>query len=171
MYRNTTKSGSQASRLHKLQSALNVVFIALAMSVLAIQPAKTSVATDVVSIVHLWADGFNRADGRAIAASCAEQASIVDDFPPHEWSGTGACARWFTDFQTFAQRADVTDAVVAIDEPGHVDVTADAAYVVAPVTLTYRAKGKPAKLKGIITVVLHQRTGSWHITALTWADL
>jgi ketosteroid isomerase-like protein len=124
-----------------------------------------------VSIVHLWAAGFNKADGKLIAASCAEQAAIVDDFPPHEWSGPGACARWFTDFQAFAKQAEITDAIVAVDKAGHVDLTADAAYVVAPVTLTYRAKGKPVKLNGIIAVVLRQQAGSWHITALTWADL
>ena len=146
-------------------------FMTLAISALAVQPTVAGVETDVVSIVHQWAQGFNKGDGKSIAESCAEQAFIVDDFPPHEWSGTGACTRWLTDFQIFAKQAAITDAVISVGKPGHVDVTADVAYVVAPVTLTYQAMGKPAKLSGIITVVLRKGAASWRITALTWADL
>src|SRR4051794_13567397 len=97
----------------------------LAISALPVQTTVAGGETDVVSIVHQWAQGFNKGDEKSIAESCAEHASLVDDFPPHEWSGTGACTRWLADFQIFARQAAITDAVIAVGKPGHVDVTAD----------------------------------------------
>ena len=101
--------------------------ILVAISVLAVEATAAGVAADVTSVVHQWADGFNKADLRLIAASCADEASVVDDFPPHEWNGAEACTRWFEDFRAFARRADITDAVITVGEPGHVDITADVA--------------------------------------------
>jgi hypothetical protein len=37
--------------------------------------------------------------------------------------------------------------------------------------LVYRVKGEPAKLDGIITIVLRKDAANWRITSLTWADV
>jgi hypothetical protein len=56
----------------------------------------------VLAAVHQFIGGFNKGDANAIRAACAEETSILDDFPPHEWHGTGACSKWFSDFQSMA---------------------------------------------------------------------
>jgi len=147
------------------------LLISLAISLLAVEVAAASVETELTSVVQQWADGFNKANAELIAASCADEASVVDDFPPHEWKGAGACTRWFTDFQAFATRVNIADAVITVGEPGHVDITGDVAYVVTPMKLAYRSKGKPASLDGIVTIILRNGAAGWRITSVTWADV
>ena len=145
--------------------------IALAIAVLAVRPATASTKTDVMSVVHQWADGFNKGDVKSIAASCADQTSVIDDFPPHEWHGAGACSKWFGDFQTFAKAAEIAEPTIAIGKIWHIDVTSEVAYVVASAALTYQKKGNPAKLGATITAILQKGAVAWHVTALTWSDL
>ena len=149
---------------------MHKLFIALVVSALAVGSATADVQADVMSVVRQWADGFNKSDVKSIKASCADQASVVDDFPPHEWHGAGACSKWFDDFQTFATQAEITAPLIAVGAPWHVDVTGEIAYVVAPATLIYKKKGKPAELVGIVTLVLHRGPADWRITSLTWSD-
>ncbi len=149
---------------------MHKLFVALVVSALAVGSATADVQADVMAVVRQWADGFNKGDVKSMTASCADQAAVVDDFPPHEWHGAGACSKWFNDFQTFAKQAEITDPVIAVGTPWHIDVTGEIAYVVAPATLIYRKKGKPAELVGIITVVLNNGTANWRITSLTWSD-
>jgi hypothetical protein len=37
--------------------------------------------------IHQWVDGINKGDMKAATAACADQTSIIADFPPHEWHG------------------------------------------------------------------------------------
>jgi ketosteroid isomerase-like protein len=108
---------------------------------------------------------------KSIAGSCADQSSVIDDFPPHEWHGAGACSKWFGDFQTFAKAAEIADPTIAIGKIWHIDVTGEVAYVVASATLAYQKKGNPAKLRAIITAILQKGAVDWRITALKWSDL
>jgi hypothetical protein len=74
----------------------------------------------------------------------ADQTSILDEFPPHEWHGTGACAKWISDFDTDAKKNGITDGVVTLSNPSHVNITSDRAYVVIPANYTFKQKGKPS---------------------------
>jgi len=95
----------------------------------AVASAQTpgSAQTAVFAAVHQFVDGFNKGDMKVMAASCAEQASILDEFPPHEWHGAGACAKWAADYDADAKKNGITDGVVTISAPTHVDVTGDRA--------------------------------------------
>jgi len=146
------------------------LFIALAIAVLAAAPASATDKTEVMGVVHLWVDSFNKGDLKAMAATCTDDAAIIDDFPPHEWHGPGACARWSSDFEAFVKSGDDTERVVTVGKPWHLDVTADRAYVVAPTTYSYKAKGKPVLEKGIVTVALQKGAVGWRITGWAWAD-
>ena len=95
----------------------------------AVASAQTpgSAQTAVFAAVHQFVDGLNKGDMKVMAASCAEQASILDEFPPHEWHGAGACAKWAADYDADAKKNGITDGVVTISAPTHVDVTGDRA--------------------------------------------
>jgi hypothetical protein len=47
--------------------------------------------------VRQFVDGFNKSDIEMAQAACADQTFIIDDFPPHEWRGSGAISKWFHD--------------------------------------------------------------------------
>jgi ketosteroid isomerase-like protein len=145
-------------------------FIALTVFVLVAGSAAATDKTDVMSVVHQWVDAFNKGDMQSMGAACADQASIIDDFPPHEWHGAGACSKWSSDFQAFTHAAVITDPIVTVGKPWHIDVTADRAYVVAPTTFSFKQKGKPVKEAGIITVTLQKSAAVWRMTGWAWAD-
>lgn len=80
--------------------------------------------TDAMAPVHQFIDGFNKGDLKAAIAACADEASVIDDFPPHEWQGTG-CRKWADDFDALTKKEGITDARMVLGKPLHVDVTDD----------------------------------------------
>jgi ketosteroid isomerase-like protein len=151
------------NRVHRMLAALLLAAFASAQTS---GPAQTA----VLATVHKFVDGFNKGDIKMIVATCAEQTSILDEFPPHEWHGTGACAKWVSDFDADAKKNGITDGVVTLSKPSHVDVTADLAYVVIPANYTFKQKGKPVSEAGsIITLTLQKSQSGWRITGWSWA--
>lgn len=126
--------------------------------------------TAVMAVVNQFTDAFNKGDTKSAAATCAEQTSIIDEFPPHEWHGAGGCAKWMADYDADAKKNGITDGNVKLSTPKHVDVTADRAYVVVPADYTYKMKGKPVKeTASLLTVALQKSTSGWKITGWSWS--
>jgi len=145
------------------------MFIALSLAVLVAAPAAASDQADVTAVVQKFVDGFNKGDTKTAAAACADQTSIVDEFPPYEWHGTGACAKWMADYDADAKKNGITDAIVTLGTPRHVDVTGDRAYVVVPTGYAYKLKGTPAKQAGsTLTIALQKGAAGWRITGWAW---
>jgi hypothetical protein len=117
------------------------VLFALAVAVLAAGPVVASDKSDVLAPVHQFVDAFNKGDTKTAAAVCSDQTSIIDEFPPHEWHGAGACAKWMSDYDADAKKNGITDGVVTLSAPRHVDVTSDTAYVVVPANYEFKKKG------------------------------
>jgi ketosteroid isomerase-like protein len=149
---------------------MHKLFIAFTLFALMAGPAAATDKTDVMSVIHQWVDGFSNGDMKSMAAACADQASIIDDFPPHEWHGTGACAKWSSDFQAFAKAGEITDPAVTVGKPSHIDVTAEFAYIVAPTTFSFKQKGKPVNEKGLVTVAMQKAGAVWRMTGWAWSD-
>src|SRR5262245_61911433 len=115
-------------------------------------------------------DSLNKGDIKTAVAACADQTSIIDEFPPHEWHGPGACSKWVEDFDTDAKKNEITDGVVTLHTARHLNVTGDRAYVVVPADYAYKVKGKPVKQVGsIFTVALQKGPSGWRITAWAWS--
>ena len=143
--------------------------IAVALVLLAIGMAAASDTTEVMAPVHQFVNGFNKGDAKSLVATCADQASVIDDFPPHEWQGAGACKMWMNDYDAYAKKNGVADGVVTLGQPMHVDVTGDRAYVVVPASFTYKKNGKPTNENGSTFIVALQKAGgAWHITGWAW---
>ncbi len=144
--------------------------VALAVTMLVVAPAGATDAAAVMPVIHRWVDGFNSGDANSAAAACADETSLIDDFPPHEWHGPGACARWFADFQKMAGSDGITHAAITVGKPSHVELSVDFAYVVAPVTLSFQHKGRSVLDDGILTVTLHKGASGWRLTGWAWSD-
>jgi len=123
----------------------------------------------VMASVHQFVDAFNKGDAKAVAAACSDQTSIVDEFPPHEWHGAGGCAKWMQDYDAAAKQEGITDGVVTLGTPRHIDITADRAYVVVPADYAYKQKAKPVKETGsLFTLVLQKSAPGWRIVGWAW---
>lgn len=146
------------------------ILIALALCAL---PQLAAVAQDnsaVMARIHQFVDAFNKGDSKAAAAACADQMSIIDEFPPHVWSGTGTFTKWMNDYDADAKKNGVTEGAVTIGSPKHLDITGDRAYVVVPADYTYKQNGKPVKETGsILTVILQKGAADWRIIAWSWS--
>ena len=144
--------------------------IALAVAVIAAAPAAASDKTDVMAPLNQFVDGFNKGDVKNAVAACADQTSIIDEFPPHEWHGQGACSNWANDYDADAKKNGITDGLVTLGKPRHVDVVGDRAYIVVPANYKFKMKGKVVKETGsTMTVALQKGASGWRITAWSWS--
>jgi len=133
-------------------------------------PVVASDQTDVMVPIHQFVDGFNKGDTKAALAACSDVTSIIDDFPPHEWHGAGACSTWANDYEANAKKESIADGVVTLGKPKHVDVMADHAYVVIPSDYTYTKKGKAMKqTASAFTFALQKGASGWRITGWSWS--
>lgn len=150
---------------------MRTILIALALAALAAGPVAASDKTDVMAVLYQFVGGFNKGgDMNSILATCADQTSIIDDFPPNEWHGEGACSRWLSDFIASNKADEITDGFITLGEPRHIDITAHLAYVVAPVTFTFNKKGKPMKASGsLLTFALQNGVSGWRIIGWSYS--
>jgi ketosteroid isomerase-like protein len=145
--------------------------VAIAISAApALAAAPLSAQAAVMATVHQFVDAFNRGDVKTGEAACASPASVIDEFPPHEWQGPTACADWAAAYAANAKATGVTDGIVTLSAPARVDVTGDRAYVVVPASYSYKENGKPVLEQGsIFTVALKKTVAGWRITGWAWA--
>ena len=148
------------------------IWIAFAVAVLALGASANTAASDksdVMKSVTQFVDAFNKGDTKTAAAACADQTAIIDEFPPHEWHGSGACSTWMNDYDSDAKKNGITDGHVTLAKPRHVDVNGDHAYVVVPDNYRFKQKGKAVNETGsILTVVLQKSGAEWKITGWSW---
>jgi hypothetical protein len=145
------------------------IFVALAIAIAVAAPAAATDKQDVMVVVHQWVASLNDGDSKMLVGTCANETSIIDDIPPHEWHGAGACAKWKNDFDAYLKKNVVTDMAASVLKPRHVDVTADRAYVVVPINLAFKQAGKDVKDTGsTFTLALQKGTAGWRITGWAW---
>ena len=132
--------------------------------------AGSGVASDQAAVmvtVHQFIDG----DPATAIAACADETSIIDEFPPYLWLGPGACARWSKDYHADLKKHGITDGLVTIGQPRHVDVAGDHAYVVVPASYSWKRNGMPMKETGsTFTATLKRSAAGWRITGWTWSE-
>jgi len=148
-----------------MHATLAIVLLSLFAQGTSTAPEKAA----VMAAVHQFVDAFNKGDTKTAASVCAEETSIIDEFPPHEWHGAEACMKWMNDYDADAKKNGITDGVVTLGPPRHVDVSADHAYVVVPADYAYTEKGKAVKETGSeLTVALRKAASVWRITGWSW---
>jgi hypothetical protein len=133
--------------------------------------AQSTQSQAVMAAINKFIDGFNRNDKAAASAACAPQASIIDDFAPHEWQGPTACEDWWSALAANDRAAGDTWGRVTLGAPWHFSVTGNRAYVVLPATFVYAEHGKPmSQRNSIFTVTLRKYEVGWRITGWAWSE-
>jgi hypothetical protein len=149
---------------------LGIAALLAALAVLPAVPVFASEESDVVAKIHQFIDGFNRGDAKTALAACAPSASIIDEFPPHEWEGANACAHWADAYTAEAKKDGVTDGIVTLGEPWYVSVSGSRGYAVVPAKYSYKQHGKPVtEQNSIFTVALKKTSAGWLITGWAWS--
>jgi len=135
-------------------------------------PTKSAMSGEkgaVMAVIKEFQSDFNNGNSNWVQL-CADQTSIIDEFPPYAWSGSGTCSQWGKDYDADAKKNGVTDPSVWFGAAKHLDITGDRAYVVLPASYSYKQNGKPVKEVGATLTVSLQKSGNnWRITAWTWS--
>jgi hypothetical protein len=129
--------------------------------------AFASDQADVTAVVHRYLDNLDKEHLQTALALCDSHVSIIDEFPPHEWHGPTACEDWYKALVAYNENSGITDGDAPLGTPWNVDVTGDRAYFVAPMTYTYKQRGKAVKESATFAVALKRTQAGWRITA--WA--
>lgn len=156
-------AGSWEKTLHRTLAAATLLALPLT-------PAIALEKADVLLVAHEWADAFTRGGFNTSNSPCADEAVVIDDFPPHVWRGPGACSKWYKAFSAWAATAAVTDASITLGATSHLEVSSGYAYLVTPVTLAFSKAGKSVKDVGVLTMTLRKANSGWHIIGFAWAD-
>ncbi len=134
--------------------------------------AKSAMSAEkpaVMGVIKEFETDFNNGNPNWVQL-CADQASIIDEFPPYAWSGSGACAQWGKDYDADAKKNSVTAPKVWFGAAKHMEITGDRAYAVLPASYSYQQNGKPVKEAGAtLTIALQKSGNNWRITAWTWS--
>ena len=80
-----------------------IAFSLIVLATLSMAQTSGSAQTAVLASINQFVDGLNKGDTKTAVAACADETSIIDEFPPHEWHGAGACAKWLSDFDADTQ--------------------------------------------------------------------
>ncbi|HXU14284.1 MAG TPA: hypothetical protein VN708_04085 [Terriglobales bacterium] len=135
-------------------------------------PTKSAMSAEkraVMAVIKEFENDFNNGNPNWVQL-CADQVSIIDEFPPFAWSGAGACSQWGKDYDADAQKNSVTHPSVWFGAAKHLDVAGDRAYVVLPASYNYQQNGKPVKETGAtLTIALQKSANNWRIAAWTWS--
>lgn len=125
---------------------------------------------DPMAAVQQYIDAFNKVDAKLMAETFAVPGSILDGMAPHVWQGPTATQDWYRDVLVEGEQHGASDYLVTLGEPLHNNVTGDSAYVVVPVTMTFKVHGKQVTQTGaVFTVALRKLAEGWRIAAWAWA--
>jgi hypothetical protein len=97
----------------------------------------------------------------------ARDVVIVENFPPHVFSGPEAVRRWADGFRAHVRGA--TGLRHAFGAPIDASVSGDRAYLSIPTTWTFEAGGERFTETGGWAFVMVRRGGTWLVGAYGWA--
>lgn len=153
--------------MHKLIAALFAAVL-MAGSTFASDKISEPDKLDVMRPVRQFVESFNRGD---VKTACANQSTIIDEFPPYLWQGATACADWSNDFDAYREKNGITEPKITLGLGQHVDVTGDRAYVVVQAHLTFKQKEKRLSERDpILTVSLQKIADTWRIAGWAWSN-
>ena len=119
--------------------------------------------------VQRYVEGFNAANADVLADCFADDGVILDGMAPHVWSGSTATRDWHRDAMEESAHLGISDFHMTLGVPTHDAVMGEAAYFVAPATLSFTVGGKPIEQTGaLFTVALRNVEGRWLIAAWAW---
>jgi ketosteroid isomerase-like protein len=126
-------------------------------------------ADELMTAPRAFIAGIDAGKVDAAAAALTADATMLDEFPPHAWSGPDALKRWLADFEAANKAGHVTGGKVKLGDPIVAEATGDVAYVVASATETYKQNGVRMAETARMVFALRREGGTWKIAAWAWA--
>jgi len=126
--------------------------------------------SQVAAIVKTVIDNFNKGDMKAVGAAMSpDGTSIVDEIPPHSWSGANAFDAWSKALADYEKTNEVSGDAITVRGKVRVVVSDDRAYVVQPVVYDFKQKGVAMQESSRMVYTLQKGKSGWMVTGFTWA--
>jgi hypothetical protein len=149
---------------------MNRMLVALACVASFATPATATEPGDALRPVHQFVASMNQGDLASAVAVCGDDMSIIDNVPPYQWHGHGACEQWASSVETDSTNKGLTDVVFTIGEATRFAIRNDHAYAVLPASYTFKENGKLGRVEGTLTAALHKAPTGWHMTGFAFAE-
>jgi ketosteroid isomerase-like protein len=125
--------------------------------------------TGVEATIKQFATAFNKGDMKAAKALHVASPVIIDEVPPHLWTGTKAFDSWGADLGKSEAAEGKSDGQVTMGAPTREVISGDHAYVIVPTTYTFKQKGQTMRETAQMTLALDKDSGgAWKIASWTW---
>jgi ketosteroid isomerase-like protein len=144
--------------------------VAIALSMFLIS-ASAAFANDaaVDATIKAFGDAFNKGDMKAAKALHTASPVIVDEVPPHLWTGAKAFDSWGADLGKSEAAEGRSGGKVTMGTPSREVISGNHAYVVVPTTYTFQQKGQTMREAAQMTLALDKdASGAWKIASWTW---
>ncbi len=147
--------------------AIAIVACGLAVGVAAQTKKKEAYDRSILKPMSTLLEDLTKMKKDFPAELFGDETNVIDSFPPYAWPGPKGAQQWYADFmKTTLADKDLSDQVITRGDPKRPpEVTGDRAYVIVPVAITWKEKGKPKKETGYWTVILQKKAGGWVILA------
>jgi hypothetical protein len=135
-----------------------------------VSPASVAAAANaqLEAPIHQFIDDFNKGDVKGAAAAHLPSVSIIDEVPPHHWTGSKAFMSWVTDLTKDDKAAGVSNEVVTLGAVSREVVSGDTAYVVIAATYSFKQKGVAMHEPAQMTYAMMKTAKGWKIAGWTW---
>jgi ketosteroid isomerase-like protein len=111
---------------------------------------------------------FNSGDSKAAETNLLPGVSIVDEVPPHVWTGPRSFAAWSADLEAYDKAHGISGERVDLGAVRREVVSGDMAYVIIEATFVFTQKGRVMHEPSQLTYVLKKTPAGWKIAAQTW---
>jgi len=146
----------------------NIVALAGYLLLLSV-PAAFANDAAVDATIKAFADAFNKGDMKAAKALHVASPVIIDEVPPHLWTGPKAFDSWGRDLGKSEAADGKSGGQVTIGVPTREVISGNHAYVISPTTYTFQQKGQTMREAAQMTLALEKDAGgAWKIASWTW---
>ncbi len=145
------------------------IFAVAALGLWAQAATAAPAPTELMAAPLQFVDGLDKGDIDRAAGAMTPDATMIDEFPPHAWSGPDAFKRWLADFAASNTAAHVTGGKVKLGDPIVAEANGDVAYLVVAASETYKQNGVRMAETARMVFALRRTDGAWKIAAWAWA--
>jgi ketosteroid isomerase-like protein len=147
---------------------MRILIGTLSASLLLAGAGHAATAAGPVATIESFIGSFDKGDMKGAMAAHAPGAVIIDEVPPHAWTGPNAVQDWAGDLVKADKANGQTEESVKLGKPLRVQVEGDAAYVVMAASFNYKQHGKAITEPASMTYALKNGPDGWKITAWSW---
>jgi hypothetical protein len=126
-------------------------------------------AGDATRFVTAIIDKFNGGDTKSWLSAQEDNTSIVDEFAPHAWSGSGSPQRWLDAYVADSKTNGVSQGRIDYGRPLTATSDGKTAYIVLPTTYRFVQKGIRMAEPGSMTFVVNRSGAAWKIASWTYS--